>query len=108
MDIVLGGFLYPVFNHVAPYRYMLPTVYLSMTYIANPDLFACGCRTWICLDISHFHKKKCHPSRGSAWLSCPKTREIRPPLWGREVSTQFAQQFARTVVTAIPVCRFEP
>ena len=25
-------------NHVAPYRYMFPTVYLFVKYIANPDL----------------------------------------------------------------------
>ena len=31
-----------MFNPVAPYRYMLPTVYLFVGDIANPDLFACG------------------------------------------------------------------
>ena len=37
--------MYPVFNPVAPYRYLLPTVYLFMADIANSDLFVCGCRT---------------------------------------------------------------
>ena len=38
--IVLGRYLrILVFNHVAPYRYRLPTVYLFMADIANPDLF---------------------------------------------------------------------
>ena len=38
--IVLGGYhVYQVFNHVAPYQYLLPTVYLFMAYIANLDLF---------------------------------------------------------------------
>ena len=32
-------------NPVAPYRYRLPTVYLFMVDIANPDLFVCSCRT---------------------------------------------------------------
>ena len=31
-------------------------VYLSVTDIANPDLFACSCRTWISLDISRLMK----------------------------------------------------
>ena len=47
--------VHPVFNHVAPYRYLLPTVYLFMADIAKPDLFVC-CRTWICLDITHFYE----------------------------------------------------
>ena len=39
--------VHPVFNPVAPYRYLLPNLYLSVADIANPDLFACGSRTWI-------------------------------------------------------------
>ena len=30
-----------MFNPVAPYQYLLPTVYLALTDIANPDLLAC-------------------------------------------------------------------
>ena len=37
--------MHPVFNHSAPYGYMLHTVYLFMADIANPDLVVC-CRTW--------------------------------------------------------------
>ena len=33
-----------MFNPVAPYRYMLPNLDLSVADIANPDLFACGSR----------------------------------------------------------------
>ena len=34
---------------------LLPYVYLSVADIANPDLFACGCRTCISHDIANFH-----------------------------------------------------
>ena len=43
-----------MFNPVTPYGYLLPTIYLFVADIVNPDLFACGCRTWICLDITRF------------------------------------------------------
>ena len=46
--------VHPVFNHVAPYGYMLPNMYLFTTDIVNPDYFVCCCRTWISLDITHF------------------------------------------------------
>ena len=36
------------------YSYLLPTVYLFVADIANPDLSVCGCRTCICLDIPRF------------------------------------------------------
>ena len=39
--------LHPVFIPVAPYRYRLPNLYLSVADNANPDLFACDSRTWI-------------------------------------------------------------
>ena len=32
-------------KYVAPYRYLLPTMYLFMADIANPDLFVCGYRS---------------------------------------------------------------
>ena len=32
---------HPVFNPVAPYRDLLPNVYLFMADITNPDLFVC-------------------------------------------------------------------
>ena len=44
--------MHPVFNPVAPYRYLLTTVYLCMADMVNPDLFVCCCRTWIYLDIT--------------------------------------------------------
>ena len=39
---------------------------LSVADIANPDLFACDCRTWIRLDISRFFKEQYQSSSGSA------------------------------------------
>ena len=37
---------------------MLPTVYLFMADIVNPNLCVCGCRTWICLDITRFYEEQ--------------------------------------------------
>ena len=51
-----------MFNPVAPYRYLLPNLYLSVAYIANPDLFACGSRTWISLDIAFMKGIASHPA----------------------------------------------
>ena len=85
-----------MFNPVAPYRYLLPTMYLFMADIAIPDLFACGCQTWICLDI--FFEEQHQPPSGPAWPACQKNGKS-----GRkEVSTQFAQPFL-TAVTAPPL-----
>ena len=44
--------MHPGFNPVAPYRYLLPNLYLYVVDIAHPDLFACGSRIWISLDIA--------------------------------------------------------
>ena len=33
-------------------------------YIANPDLFVCGYRNWICLDITRFYEEQRQPSAG--------------------------------------------
>ena len=64
-----GGYLRilgaPMFNPVALYGYLFPTVYLFMADIENPDLIVCGCRTWICLDITRFYEKQLQPSSGS-------------------------------------------
>ena len=48
-----------MFNPVAPYRYLFPNLYLSVADIANPDLFACGSRTWISLDIVRVYEEHC-------------------------------------------------
>ena len=48
-----------MFNPAASYRDLLPKLYLSVADIANPDLFACGGRTWIGLDITRFYEEHC-------------------------------------------------
>ena len=68
----------PVLNPVAPYGYILPTVYLFMADIANPDLFVCGLRTWICLNMTRFDEEQRQPSSRSAWPPCPKNSESCP------------------------------
>ena len=58
--IAIGGYMCIL---CAPYQYLLPTVYLFVGDIANPDLFTCGCRTWICLNISDLMRSSvCHPA----------------------------------------------
>ena len=64
----------------APYRNLLPTMYLCIADIANSDLFVCVCRAWICGDITRFYEEQCQSSNMSVWPACPK-----------KVSTQFAQ-----------------
>ena len=59
-----------------------------MADIANPDLFVCGCRTWIGLDITHFYEEQCQPFSGSAWQACPtKTENCVPIAWGGRFDT---------------------
>ena len=53
--------------HVAPYGYLLPTVYMSVAGIANPNLLACSCRTWISLYIARFYEEQWQSFSGSAW-----------------------------------------
>ena len=57
-----------MFNPVAPYRYLLPNLYLSVADITNPDLFVYSSRTWISLDIARFYEEHCQPS---SWFVCP-------------------------------------
>ena len=68
-------------NPVAPYRYLLLNLYLSVVDIANPDLLACGSRTWISLNIARFYEEHWQPSSGSAWPVCPKNGN-RAPIAG--------------------------
>ena len=54
------------------------------------------------LDITRFCEQQRQPSSGSAWPACPKNGKSDPHCWGREGSTQFAQQFLYAV-TAPPL-----
>ena len=81
-----------MFNTVLPYRYLLPTMYLFMTDIANPDLFVCCFQTWICIDITLFCDEQRQLSSWSAWPACPPQKTVNrdtiatavtaPPLVG--------------------------
>ena len=90
--------VHPVFNHVAPYRYLLPNLYLSVADIANPDLFACGSRTWIILDIARFYEE--HASHGSAWPACQNGN--RAPIVGGGRGRYNLHRVCQTTVTASP------
>ena len=68
-----------MFNPVAPYRYRLPNLYLSVADIANPDLFECSSRTWISLDIARYYEEHSQPYSGSAWPACQK-KVVGSPL----------------------------
>ena len=90
-----------MFNPVAPYRYLLPNLYLSVAAIANLDLFACGSRTWISLDIARFYEEHCQPSGGSAWPTCPKNGNRAPIAVGGR-GRHNLHRVCQTVVTAPP------
>ena len=51
-----------MFTLVAPYRYLLTNMYLSVADIANPDFLGCCCRTWISIDIVRFYEEQCYPA----------------------------------------------
>ena len=69
---------------VAPYRCLLPNMHWSVADIANPDLLACGCRTWISLDIENHiidtpttrtqHTNNTHPTYQQHTPNIPTTR----------------------------------
>ena len=88
-----------MFNPVVPYEYLLPTVYLFMANITHPALFVCGCRTWICLDITCFYEEQ--PSSGSTWPACPKTVNLVPIAGAWRFLIQFVQQFVTTVTATL-------
>ena len=80
-----------VFSPVAPYGYLLYNMYLFTTDIANPDF---------CLLLLDLDQRQA--SSVFAWPACPKNGKSGPQCWGREGSTQFAQEFV-TAVTAPPL-----
>ena len=94
--------------NVVTYGHLLPTVYLFMADIANPDLFVSGCRTWICLDITRIYEEQRQPSSGSAWPACPKTVN-RAPIFGVGVSTLYTAVCIRcdSFITCM-LCSLEP
>ena len=98
-----------MFNPVAAYGYLLPTVYLFMEDIANPDLFVCGCWTWIYLDITRFYDEHRQPSSGFAWPACENTVNRSPIYWGggfNTISTSVCNRCDSSI--ACKRCRLEP
>ena len=95
MYIVLGGYLRIV---GAPSVQTYRTLSISVSYCVfvfgryrKSRLFACCCRTWICLDMTRFNEKQRQPLIGSIWPACPKNGKSGTHCWGLKVSTQFAQ-----------------
>ena len=99
---ICASYVHPVFNSVAPYRYLLPNMYLSVADIANPDFLGC-CLNWISFDIARFYEEQCQPSSRSALPAFP-TNGIS------EGSTQFAQGLTDrcNISIACRLCRLEP
>ena len=71
------------------------TDYKPIIYI---DLFACGCRIWISIDIASFYEEQCQPSQRAHMAGLPKNGKSGAHCRRMEVLTQFAQQFAKTAV----------
>ena len=84
-----------------PYRHLLPNLYLSVAYIANPDLFACSGRTWISLNIARFYEEHSQLSSRSAWPAYPKKCN-RAPIAGGGRSRYTLHRVWHITVTAPP------
>ena len=85
-----------VFNPVSPYGYLLVFVYsryrksrLVCVMLLDLDF----------PDITRFYEVQRQPSSGSAWPTCQKNGKSDTQYWGREVLTQFVQQFVPAVIT---------
>ena len=98
-----------LFNPVAPYQYLLPTVYLFMADNANPDLFVCGCRTWICLDITRLYEEQRQQSSGSTLPACLKTINRAPITVGGRFRHNFTAACPKhcDYPTTCRLCRLE-
>ena len=95
-----------MFNPVSPDRYLLPTAYLSVADIANPDLLTRGCWTWINLDIARLYEEQCQPSSGSAWPACPQKRVIREQEGRHNMHCSLPDRCDASTVCRL--CRLEP
>ena len=89
-----------MFNPVAPYRYRLPNVYLSVADIVQTCLrVVVG--LGISLDIARFYEEHCQPSSGSAWPAFPKNGNRTPIAWGGR-GRHNLHRVCHTTVTAPP------
>ena len=96
LSLVLGGYLRilgapSVQSCCAPYRYLFSTVYFSVADMANPVLFVCGCRTWICFDMVRFYEEQCQPSSRSAW-----------PAWSKMVNRTGGGKYRHNLHSILP------
>ena len=90
-----------VLHPVAPYRYLLHTVYLFMADIANPDLFVCVVVGPGFLSTT--------ASSGSAWSACQKTVNRAPLLGTGGFDTICTSACNRPdIPTPCMMCRLEP
>ena len=85
-----------MFNPVAPYGYLLPNMYLFIADITNPFVGRCS-PGLVSTSPAFVRSSASHPVGPHGRLA--KTGKLGPHCWGREGSTQFAQQF----VTAPPL-----
>ena len=96
---------YSILLHIIDICFL--TCICSVADITNPELFACGIRTWISLDIARFYEEHCQPSSGSALPACrlaPKT-VIGPPLLKAGGVDTICTEFPRPLCR---LCRLEP
>ena len=98
-----NSYRFLVFNPVAPFRYLLPNLYLSVANIAIPDLIACGSRSSISLDIARFYEEHCQPSCGAVGRTggLPKNGN-RAPIAGGGRGQHNLHRVCQTSVTAPP------
>ena len=75
-----------MFNPVAPYRYLLPTMCLFMADIANPDLFVCVVvgPGFISTSPAFTRSRASHPA-GQHGRLAQKNSKSGSHCWGREV-----------------------
>ena len=104
MYIVLGGYLRilggPSVQSCCTYVYLFPNLYLSEAEIANPDLFACICRTLIVLTSPAFMIRTSHPVGPHDWIS-PKNGN-RAPIAGGGRGWHNMHRVCQIPVTAPP------
>ena len=83
-----ASYVHPVFNPVAPYGYLLPSVYLFM---ADIDIQTCLCVFVGPGFVSAFMRSSAsHPAVPHDRLA-QKNSKSGPHCWGREGLPQFAQ-----------------
>ena len=105
-----GSYVHPVFNPGAAYRYLLPTVYLFIADMWNPDFFVCCCRTWICLDITLLYEEQRQSSSQSAWPTYSQNGKSGRHCWGGDFDSicTAACQNRCDCFTACRLWRLEP